>query len=136
MKQECLTKAAVLAEKGAFLFVTTAASDGYPHVAPAARLQLDRDKERVAIDAWFCPGTLENLKGNKKVDLVVWDATLDEGFQLMGKCQGVEDLAVLNGYDALLPEKTGLPQVERRIQIRVEKVLPFQRGSHTDQEEC
>jgi len=136
MKQECLTKAAVLAEKGAFLFVTTAASDGYPHVAPAARLQLDPDKEGVAIDAWFCPGTLENLKENKKVDLVVWDATLDEGYQLMGKCQGVEDLAVLNGYDASLPEKTGLPQVERRIQIRVEKVLPFQRGSHTDQEEC
>jgi uncharacterized protein len=136
MKQECLTKAAVLAEKGAFLFITTAASDGYPHVAPAARLQLDPDKEGVAIDAWFCPGTLENLEENKKVDLVVWDATLDEGFQLMGKCQGVEDLAVLNGHDASLPEKTGLPQVERRIQIRVEKVLPFQRGSHTDQEEC
>ena len=136
MKQECLTKATVLAEKGAFLFVTTAASDGYPHVAPAARLQLAPDKERVAIDAWFCPGTLENLKENKKVDLVVWDATLDEGYQLMGKCQGVEDLAVLNGYDASLPEKTGLPQVERRIQIRVEKVLPFQRGAHTDQEEC
>ena len=136
MKQECLTKAAVLAEKGAFLFVTTAASDGYPHVAPAARLQLDPDKEGVAIDAWFCPGTLENLKENKKVDLVVWDATLDEGYQLLGKCQGVEDLAVLNGYDASLPEKTGLPQVERRIQIRVEKVLPFQRGAHTDQEEC
>lgn len=136
MKQECLIKAAVLAEKGAFLFVTTAASKGYPHVAPAARLRLDPDKEGVAIDAWFCPGTLENLKENKKVDLVVWDATLDEGYQLMGKCQGVEDLAVLNGYDASLPEKTGLPQVERRIQIRVEKVLPFQRGSHTDQEEC
>ena len=136
MKRECLTKAAVLAEKGAYLFVTTAASDGYPHVAPAARLHLFSDKERVAVDAWFCPGTLENLQGNEKVDLVVWDATLDEGYQLLGKCQGVEDIAFLNGYDASLPEKAGLPQVERRIQIRVEKVLPFQRGSHTDQEEC
>jgi hypothetical protein len=136
MKQECLTKAAVLAEKGAFLFVTTAASDGYPHVAPAARLHLDPDKERIEVDAWFCPRTMENLKGNKEVDLVVWDATLDEGYQLMGKCRGVEDLVVLNGYDASLSEKTGLPQVERRIRIRVEKVLPFQRGSHTDQEEC
>lgn len=136
MKRECLTKAAVLAEKGAHLFVTTAASDGYPHVAPAARLYLFPDKERMAVDAWFCPGTLENLKRNENVDLVVWDATLDEGYQLLGKCQGVEDIAFLNGYDASLPEKAGLPQVERRIQIRVEKVLPFQRGSHTDQEEC
>ncbi len=136
MKQECLAKAAVLAEKGAYLFVTTAASDGYPHVAPAARLHLSPDKERMAVDAWFCPGTMENLKGNKKVNLVVWDATLDEGYQLLGKCLGVEDIALLNGYDASLPEKAGLPQVERRIQIRVEKVLSFHRGSHTDQEEC
>jgi hypothetical protein len=90
----------------------------------------------VAADAWFCPGTLENLQGNRKIDLVVWDATLDNGYQLLGKCQGVEDIAILNGFDAAVPEKTGLPQVERRIQIRVEKVLPFQRGSHTDLEEC
>ena len=136
MNRECLTKAAVLAEKGAFLFVTTASFDGYPHVAPAARLQLSSKEARVAVDSWFCPGTLENLKGNEKVDLVVWDATLDEGYQLLGKCQGVEDLALLNGYDASLSEKAGLPQVERRIQIRIEKVIPFQRGSHTDQEEC
>ena len=136
MKQECLAKVAVLAEKGAYLFVTTAASDGYPHVAPAARLHLSSDKEKMAVDAWFCPGTMENLKGNKKVNLVVWDATLDEGYQLQGKCLGVEDIALLNGYDASLPEKAGLPQVERRIQIRVEKVLSFHRGSHTDQEEC
>ena len=136
MKRECLTKAAVLAEKGAYLLVTTAASNGYPHVAPAGRLRLSSNEERVAVDAWFCPGTLENLKGNDKLDLVVWDATLNEGYQLLGKCQGVEDIAMLNGYDASLPEKAGLPQVERRIQIRVEKVIPFQRGSHTDQEEC
>lgn len=136
MKQECLTKAAVLAEKGAYLLVTTASSDGYPHVAPAARLQLSPKEEKVSVDAWFCPGTLQNLKGNEKVDLVVWDAILDHGFQLLGKCQGIEDIALLNGYDASQPEKTGLPQVERRIRIRVEKVLPFQRGSHTDQEEC
>ena len=136
MNRECLTKAAVLAEKGAFLFVTTASFDGYPHVTPAARLQLSPDEARVAVDSWFCPGTLENLKGNEKVDLVVWDVNLDEGYQLLGKCQGGEDLALLNGYDASLPAKAGLPRVERRIQIQVEKALPFQRGSHTVQEEC
>jgi len=136
VKRECLTKAAVLAEKGAYLLVTTAASDGYPHVAPGARLHLSPNEEKVAVDAWFCPGTLENLKGNEKLDLVVWDATLDEGFQLLGKCRGVEDLALLNGHDASRPDKAGVPQVERRIQIQVERVIPFQRGAHSDQEEC
>ena len=136
MKREWMTKAAVLAEKGAFLFITTASFDGYPHVAPAFRLHLFSDESRVAVDSWFCPSTLENLKGNKKIDLVVWDATLNEGYQLLGKCQGIEDIAFMNGYGASFPEKAGLPQVERRIQIQVEKVLSFHRGSHTDQEEC
>ena len=136
MKQECLTKAAVLAEKGAYLLVTTAAFEGHPHVAPAARLELSADKERIAVDAWFCPGTLENLKANKKINLVVWDAILDNGYQLLGQWQGIEDIALLNGHGAVQPENTGLPQVERRVRIRVEKVLPFQRGSPTDQEEC
>jgi hypothetical protein len=136
MKQECVTRAAVLAEKGAHLLVVMAASDGYPHVAPAARLQLFPDKERVAVDAWFCSGTLENLEGNGRINLVVWDAVLDKGYQLLGKCQGIDEIALLNGYDASVSEKASLPQVERRIQFLVEKVIPFQRGSHTDQEEC
>jgi len=136
MKRKCLTRAAVLAEKGAHLLVATAASEGYPHVAPAARLRLSPDEEKVTVDAWFCPGTLLNLEENEKVDLVVWDAVLDDGYQLLGKCRGIEDVALLDGYDASQPEKAGLPQVERRIRIQVEKVLPFQRGSHTDQEEC
>jgi hypothetical protein len=136
MKRECLTQAAVLAEKGAYLLVATAASDGYPHVAPAGRLTLPAGEEWAAVDAWFCPVTLENLKSGGRIDVVVWDAVLDEGVQLLGICLGVEEIALLNGYDASAPEKAGLPQVERRIRIRVEKALPFRRGAHTDREEC
>jgi hypothetical protein len=136
MKPECLVKAVVLAEKGAHLLIATGAFEGHPHVAPAARLELSADRENIAVEAWFCPETLENLRENGKVDLVVWDAILDNGYQLLGKCRGIEDLALLNGFDVLQPEKSGLPQVERRIRIQVEKVLPFQRGSHTDREEC
>jgi hypothetical protein len=134
MNRKSLAKAAILAEKGAYLFVITANAEGYPHAAPAARLKLISDNDQVEVDAWFCPGTLGNLEGNKRVDLVVWDANLDQGYQLLGRNESVEDIAMMNGYDASLLEKPQIPQVERRLKFRVEKVMPFQRGSHTDEE--
>ena len=134
MKPKSLANAALLAEKGAYLFVITANTEGYPHAAPAARLRLNSDNERVEVDAWFCPGTLGNLEENKRIDLVVWDAKLDQGFQLLGRNESVDDIAMLDGYDASLVEKFQIPQVERRLKVRVEKVIPFQRGNHTDEE--
>jgi hypothetical protein len=116
--------------------VATPASDGYPRVAPADRLTLPAGEEGAAVDAWFCPVTLENLKKGGRIDIVVWDAVLDEGFQILGTCLAIEEIALLNGYDASIPEKAGLPQAERRIRLQVEKVLPFRRGGHTDREEC
>ena len=53
MKQECLTKAVVLAEKGAFLFVTTAASDGYPHVAGCSATVGLGVMQEWRFEAWF-----------------------------------------------------------------------------------
>ena len=71
----------------------------------------------------------------KRVDLVIWDPKLDEGYQLLGQNEAIEDLAMMNGYDSSAAGRPQIPQVERRLKIRVEKVLPFQRGAHMDEEE-
>jgi uncharacterized protein len=134
MKPKILDNAAILAEKGAYLFVITANAEGYPHAAPAARLRVIPDNGEVEVDAWFCPGTLGNLEGNRRVALVVWDAKLDQGYQLLGRNESVEDIVMMDGYDVSLARKSQLPQVERRLKVRVEKVIPFQRGGHTDEE--
>jgi hypothetical protein len=134
MKPKILHNAAILAEKGAYLFVITANAEGYPHAAPAARLRVIPDNGEVEVDAWFCPGTFGNLEENRRVALVVWDAKLDQGYQLLGRNESVEDIVMMDGYDVSLGRKSQLPQVERRLKVRVEKVIPFQRGGHTDEE--
>jgi hypothetical protein len=135
MNRKSLTQAAVLAQKGAHLFVTTADPEGYPHVAPAARMKVIPGRGKVELEAWFCPGTLGNLERNDRVDLVVWAPGLNEGYQLLGRNEAVEEIAILDGYDASAIENFQIPQVERRLKIRVEKVLPFRRGAHRDEEE-
>jgi len=130
-----LNRAAALARKGGHLFVATADRQGYPHVAPAARMNVIAEKEKVEIEAWFCPVTLQNLERNQRVDLVVWDPGLNEGYQVLGRNESVEEIAILDGYDASAVENFRVPQVERRLKMRVEKVLPLRRGAHTDDEE-
>ncbi len=135
MNPKSLNRAVVLARKGAHLFVTTADPRGHPHVAPAARMKGLPGKGEVEVEAWFCPATLRNLERNNRVNLVVWDPGLNEGYQLLGKNEAVEEIAILDGYDASAVENFQIPQVERRLKIRVEKVLSFRRGAHTDEEE-
>ena len=134
MNPRNLNRAAALARKGGHLFVATADREGYPHMAPAARMNVISGEE-VELEAWFCPVTLRNLERNKRIDLVVWDPGLNEGYHLLGRNERVEEIAILDGYDASAVENFRIPQVERRLKMRVEKVLPLRRGAHTDDEE-
>ncbi len=58
-KMEAIQKALELADKLKHVFVATADAKGLPHVATAGKLRLESDG-RVAVAAWFCPGTVIN----------------------------------------------------------------------------
>jgi hypothetical protein len=60
---------------------------------------------------------------------------VDNGYQLLGETEKVEDTAIMNGYAPGLEDKSTLPQVERRLLIRVDKIIGFKHSPHTDQEE-
>jgi hypothetical protein len=60
---------------------------------------------------------------------------MDNGYQLLGETEKVEDTAIMNGYAPGLEDKSTLPQVERRLLIRVDKIIGFRRSPHTDEEE-
>jgi len=132
MTQRMLHKAAELAQKVGHVFVATADTAGTPHVAAAARLTVGA-RGRAVVEAWFCPGTVVNLDRNKHVALVVWDAAADNGYQLVGHVEKVDELAVLDGYTPQVERGKPLPQVERRLTVRVKSVLVFTRAPHTDQ---
>jgi len=134
MKTDSLQKAVRLAETTGCVFVATSDADGMPHLAAAGKLSY-AGKKNVAVTEWFCPGTVANLDNNKYVSIVVWDKDADTGFQLLGRLEKIVDLGVLDGYAPALEKKPPLPQVQRQLLIRIEKILDFKLGPHSDVEE-
>ena len=134
MKTQSIDSAIRLAEKLEHIFVATADAGGTPHVAAAGKLS-PAAGDRVAVSAWFCPGTLANLQHNKQIALVVWDSANDHGFQLLGVVEQIEELAVLNGFAPEIEESAPIPQVERRLHVRVDRVIGFSHAPHSDLED-
>ena len=123
-----------LAEKLGHVFVATADSEGMPHVAAAAQIH-KASKDHVTVSAWFCPGTIANLDDNRRISLVVWDPPSDLGYQLLGEVIQVEEQAVLNGYSVEPEERSPMPQIERKLVVRLAKILVFSHAPHSDVEE-
>jgi hypothetical protein len=134
LKTESIVHAVTLARKLGHLFVTTADGKGLPHVAAAAEMNSVAEN-RVAVSAWFCPGTLANLDQNRLVSLVVWDEDADSGLQLLGRVENIKEKAMMDGY---LPETEGLspmPQIERILEVTVNRVIEFSHAPHSDVDE-
>jgi hypothetical protein len=134
MKPGKLAEAVNLAEKAGHVLIATADERGMPHVTAAARIAL-AGEETVAVTEWFCPGTVANLQKNRSVSIVVWEGKPDNGFQLLGRLEKVEDVGVLDGYAPGREDQHPMPQVEKQLLVKVEKILDFRLGPHSDVEE-
>jgi len=134
MNSEILKKAVRLGEELGHVFVATADTAGLPHVAAAGKISLESE-DRVAVMEWFCPRTVANLKVNRRVSIVVWNQKSDMGFQLLGKCEKVEEVCMMNGYLPGLEDQKPLPQVERKLIVQIEKITDFRHAPHSDVEE-
>jgi hypothetical protein len=97
----------------------------------AGKLSIDPEG-LVEVTGWFCPMTVENLSMNRAISLVIWDPADDKGYQLLGETERLEDLAYLDGYIPELEDDVPIPQVERKIVIRVVKILDFRHAPHSD----
>ena len=132
---QTLNKAVTLGQQVGHIFVCTADPQGLPHVAVAGEITMDSAKDQVAVAAWFCPGTVASVQFNRGVSLVVWEVNRDKGYQLLGEIVRVEDTGMLNGYAPEIEKKSILPQVRRRLVVRVTRILIFTQAPHTDQED-
>lgn len=136
MKIEMLRETVRLAQAAGFVMIATANEQGMPHITAAGRLELiDENEADIAVTEWFCPGTVSNLQKNKHVSIVVWTKKLETGFQLLGQLTGVRDIGILDGYSPKREGQHPLPQVEKRLLIKVEKILEFRLGPHSDVED-
>ena len=134
MNQKTLDQAVVLAQRLQHVFVATTDGKGLPHMAAAGKLALTPEG-RVAVAAWFCPMTVANLQKNHRVSLVIWDPKVDTGYQLLGETEKVEEIAMMNGYVPGAESRHPLPQVERQLLVRVNKIIDFKHAPHSDVEE-
>jgi hypothetical protein len=139
MNLQKLKEAAELARKTKHVtkhvFIATVSSERIPHIAACRTLSLD-GKNDVVLTEWSCPETVTNLSGpNHLMSIVIWDRKTDNGYQLIGELKREEDLAYLDGYGPGLEEKNPVPQVERKLTVRVGKIIDFRLAPHTDREE-
>ena len=131
MQITALRDAVTLAKKLGHIFIGTVGQDGVPHIAAAGKLNFETE-DRVEVMAWFCPTTVANLQVNRAISLVIWDLESDKGFQLLGETEQIVDLAFLDGYIPGQEESHPVPQIERKLVIRVDKILDFTHAPHSD----
>jgi len=134
MKPDSLADAVNLAREIGHVFVATADATAMPHIAAAGRLA-PAPNRCVTVTEWFCPGTVANLQQNKHVAIVVWNRDSDTGYQLIGEVQESRDLGILDGYAPALEGRPPLPQVQRQLLIKVERILDFKLAPHSDTED-
>jgi hypothetical protein len=132
--EQRLAEVVELAHKVGHVLVATADADGASHVAVGERLA-QTPGGRLALTAWYCPGTVSNLQVNRHLALVAWAPDTDVGYQVLGEVEGIEELGVLDGYgDSGVTQPSG-PPVQRRFVIRADRVLHFTHMPHNDVEE-
>ncbi len=113
-----------------FAFVASADHRARPHLAAGRGLQVP-DPRHVVFEAWFCHRTLENVAEVPRVALAVVDPRTGAGYQMLCFVESTSNVGILNGFAPEL-EEPGLPQVETRMVVRVDEILEFSQGPHTD----
>lgn len=119
-----------LIENLTYIFVATADSSGQPHMAIGEHVTISNDSLLI-FENWFCPSTLLNISCNAHVSVVAVMPDTGKGYQMLGSVIRSSDKAFINGYDPAvnMPET---PQVLTRFTVKVEQILEFTSGIHSD----
>jgi uncharacterized protein len=110
-------------------FVATSDAQGNPHLAAGRGIAVF-EPNLLVFEAWVCQTTLRNLQQNVRIAVAVADPGTGNGYQFCGRVERQDDTAVLDGY--LDAEPAGLPQVQWRLEVRVESVMAFSADAHSD----
>lgn len=113
-----------------YIFVATADRSGQPHIAIGERTTISGDSLLI-FENWFCPTTLQNISCNNRVSIVAVQADTGKGYQLIGSVIRSMNAAILDGYDPRI-NMPDTPQVLTRFTVKVENILEFTSGIHSD----
>ena len=107
-----------LVKKIGYFFLSTADTVGNPHLAIARRID-EKTTGKVSVTSWFCLQSMKNLKDNKKAVLSVWDEEQDNGIQLRGESELVEEIRYAGGFSKNLEHDNPYPKVQWHTIINV-----------------
>jgi uncharacterized protein len=118
------------AERVGHAFVATCDASGVPHLAAGSGVAVVKPN-RLVFEAWFCLTTMRNLDENPRVAVAIADPLTGSGYQFTGRVEREDDVAILDGF---IPdqEPPGLPQVQWRLEVRVDSVMAFTADAHSD----
>ncbi len=110
--------------------VASTDADGCPHLALGSGIKV-LDDEHLLLENWFCQTTLRNVAQNRQVAVAVMAHGTASGYQFIGSVAHGFDVALLDGYTpGAVP--AGDLQALTRLVVRVEEVLSFCTGIHSD----
>lgn len=110
--------------------VASADADGRPHLAFGTDIKV-LDGEHLLFENWFCQTTLRNVEQNQQVAIGVMAHDSASGYQFIGSVVHGFDVALLDGYAPGALPVSDL-QALTRLTVRVEEVLAFCTGIHSD----
>jgi hypothetical protein len=118
-----------LIENITFIFIATADATGQPHIAVGEHVAVLGDSMLV-FENWFCPSTLQNIACNTHVSVVAVSPDSGKGYQMIGTVIRSSDAAFLDGFPSI--DTPAMPQVLTRFTVKIEQVLEFTSGIHSD----
>ncbi len=113
-----------------YAFVASASEKGLPHLGAGREIEIP-DPHHVVFKSWCCHTTLANVRHNPRVAVTLIDPASGVGYQLAGHVVESRDTAILDGM-APGREVPGLPQIQSRFMVRIEEVMEFSPGPHSD----
>jgi hypothetical protein len=131
MNAKKLERAIALGKRVEHFFVALVGADGFPYVNSARQIEQVAENQ-LAIEEWICPLTVKHLSENPKMALLIWDPVADDGYEILGEVLMFESQAYLNGFAPEVEEDAHLPQVKRKLIIRVEKITAFSHALRCD----
>ena len=133
MEREILEKVKELVRKSEIVYLATADEEGTPHIAASEGMTFT-EEGKIRFKAWFCLKTVENLAKNRKLSLAILNPKTQEGYQILGEIERIDQGAILNGYRSDKEGKwTGYPQAEHQLLIRLQKIASLTSGPHSDE---
>jgi hypothetical protein len=126
-----LERAIALGKRVEHFFVALVGSGGFPYVNSAHQIEQVAENQ-FTIEEWICPLTVQHLRENPKIAVLIWDPVTEDGYEIFGEVLMFEGQAILNGFAPEVEVNAYLPQVKRRLIIRAEKITAFSHALRCD----